>query len=255
MSKVIVETQGPIAIFTLNRPEQRNAIDAELSDALRQAIDHFEADDTLRVAILRGNGRVFCAGMDLRAFTDGQGDDILFGRDRLGGLVSRARSKPIIASVQGAALAGGFELMLACDLAVAATGCLFGLPEAKLGLVAGAGGAIRIAQRVPRFIANQILLTGDPIDAQTALQFGLVNTVVPPEQLGDATLDLASRIAANAPGSIRESLHLTGTQPPELTPANWHENDQSLRRLIGSDDVKEGIASFLEKRPPDWTGR
>ncbi|TIO05671.1 MAG: crotonase, partial [Mesorhizobium sp.] len=172
---VLFETRDDIAIISINRPQRRNAIDARTSASLRQAINRFENEDALAVGILRGKGPVFCSGMDLQAFLDGEAEEILFGDGRLGGLVSRARQKPLIAAVHGVAVAGGFELMLACDLAVAAETCKFGLPEAKRGLVAGAGGAFRLGERLPPALANEILLTGNLFEAPRAYEIGLVN--------------------------------------------------------------------------------
>jgi enoyl-CoA hydratase len=255
-TEIEFETRGPVALITLNRPGRRNAVDAATTRALRAALERLEADDELAVGILRGHGPVFSAGMDLRAFVDGEADEILFGPGRFGGFVSHARKKPLIAAVHGAALAGGFELMLACDLVVAAEGCRFGLPEAGLGLVAGAGGAFRVAARLPRAIANEIVLGGALFDTERALQFGLVNRVVPEEELLEAALVLAERLAANAPLSLQAGRALVeagsaGGREEDL----WRLNDEWLRRCIASEDAREGAIAFAEKRPPVWRGK
>ncbi|MDO5706404.1 MAG: enoyl-CoA hydratase-related protein, partial [Paracoccus sp. (in: a-proteobacteria)] len=235
--KVLFCTEGPVAIITLNRPAQRNAIDADTCRGLRAAFDRIETEPDLRIAVLEGAGPIFCAGMDLKAFVNGEAEEILFGPGRFGGLVSRSRSKPVIASVQGAALAGGFELMLACDMVVAAKGTLFGLPEARRGLVAGAGGAFRVGQLLPKAIANEILLTGAPFDADLAAARGLVNRVVEGEPLG-AALELAREIAANAPLSLGASLQLARAAAEENAEALWEQNDRLLRQMIASDDAE-----------------
>lgn len=251
---VLFETQGKIALITLNRPHQRNAIDAITGSQLRDAINTFEDDDQLHIAVLRGNGSVFCAGMDLKAFIDGEAEEILFGPDRLGGLVSRDRRKPIIASVQGAALAGGFELMLACDLVVASKSAVFGLPESKIGLVAGAGGAFRLGQFLPKAVVNEILITGDSFSAERAYSLGLVNTLVDESCLVEETVQWAQKISQNAPLSIRSSLQLAKVSSTIGEDTFWELNDLLLKGLLDSDDGKEGAAAFTEKRKAVWTG-
>lgn len=251
---VLVEREGAVAVVTLDRPERRNAIDAATGAQLRAAFDAIEQDDGLRVAILTGAGPVFCAGMDLRAFVTGEAEEILFGPGRFGGFVSRTRRKPVIAAVQGAALGGGFELVLACDMAVAAEGATFGLPECRRGIVAGAGGAFRLGRLLPKALANEILLTGETFGAERAAALGLVNRVVKGDPL-EAARDLARRIAGNAPLSVEASLVLA-RHGREAGPEDcWAENDRRLRALMASDDAEEGARAFAEKRPPRWTGR
>lgn len=251
---VLFSRQGEIAIVTLNRPEQRNAMDASTTKALRAVFDEIEGDTSLRVTILAANGPVFCAGMDLKAFLSGEAEEILFGPGRFGGFVSRQRSKPVIACVQGAALAGGFELVLACDLVVAAETAVFGLPEARLGLVAGAGGAFRVGQRLPPAIANEIVLLGGRFDARQALAWGLVNCVTASDPMPLA-MEMASVVAANAPLSIAAGLELTAAGSGAAQDALWAANDHHLRRLIASGDAREGAEAFAQKRSPKWSGR
>ncbi|WBU65630.1 enoyl-CoA hydratase-related protein [Paracoccus aerodenitrificans] len=252
--RVLFEQRGSIAIVTLNRPDQRNAMDAAMTRALRKAIDRVEEDDNLRVAILAANGPSFCAGLDLKAFLSGEAEDILFGPGRFGGFVSRNRTKPVIACVQGAALAGGFELVLACDLVVASRGVSFGLPEARIGLIAGAGGAFRVGQRVPSVIANEIVLLGGKFDADQALQWGLINRVTGDDPM-TLCLSFAEQIADNAPLSVAASLAMARAPDFAQEDALWQENDRLLRRLTESEDAAEGARAFAEKRKPDWRGR
>jgi enoyl-CoA hydratase len=251
---VLFDVQDNIATITINRPDQRNAINAEVCAGLRDAVDRLENTPELRVGILRGAGKVFCAGMDLKAFMAGNADDILLGQYGFAGFVKRTRTKPIIASVQGAALAGGFEIMLACDMVVAAVDAMFGLPEPKIGIVAGAGGAVRLGALLPPALANEILLTGDTFDADRAKGLGLINHVVSAETLDDTSSNLAQKIAANAPIGLAASLRLAaigGRASAEM----WAANDQEIKRISATQDAKEGIAAFLEKRPPQWSGR
>ncbi|MDR7126984.1 crotonase/enoyl-CoA hydratase family protein [Pseudotabrizicola sp. 4114] len=254
-SPVLVDVHGQVAVITLNRPARRNAIDAATCRALRAAIDRLEQDESLAVGILCGAGPVFCAGMDLLAFANGEAEEILFGPGHFAGLVSRERKRPLIAAVQGAALAGGFELALACDMIIAAPGSQFGLPEAKRGLIAGAGGAFRLGQRLPPAIAREMVLTGDPVPAERALQLGLINRIVPAEDVLKEALDLAGRIAANAPLSLACGLQLVNAAAVPDESRLWAENDRLLRGIIASADAQEGAAAFAQKRAPQWQGR
>jgi enoyl-CoA hydratase/carnithine racemase len=251
---VLFEIRGSIALITLNRPEQRNAIDTALSDQFRAAVERFETDADLRVAVIAANGPVFCAGMDLKAFAAGDGDAILFGPGGLAGMVARPRRKPVIAAVDGAALAGGFEIVLACDMVVAGECARFGLPEARIGLVAGAGGALRLGARIPRVVANEMLLTGAPIGAVRAMELGLLNRCVASGTALETALEMATQIAANAPLSLEASLHLANMAAQREEAASWRENDRQLARLAASDDAREGIRAFIEKRAPGWSG-
>lgn len=250
---ILFETRGAIAIITLNRPAQRNAMDAAMTTALRAAIQRVEADAALRVAILAANGPVFSAGMDLKAFLNGEAEQILFGPGGFGGFVATRRTKPVIACVQGAALAGGFEMVLACDLVVAARSAEFALPEARIGLVAGGGGAIRLGQHLPPVIANEILLLGGRFDAQQAMDWGLVNRVADDPPMAEC-LRMAERIVANAPLSITASLDLARAATDPENAVIWAENDRVLRQLIASEDAAEGARAFAEKRPAKWRG-
>ena len=250
---VTVEVENGVARVTLNRPESRNAIDPEMTAALRAAFDRIEADPEVRASVLAGAGPVFCAGMNLKSFLGGEAEAILYGEGGFAGFVRRARRKPVIAAVTGAALAGGFEIMLACDMVVAGEGAVFGLPEAKLGLIAGGGGAIRLSQRVPRVLANEMLLTAKTYSAAEMERWGLLNRVVPDTEVQAEALDLALTVAANAPLSVSESLALSDLAVSGQEKALWQANDAALKRLSDSADVTEGVRAFFEKRVPRWS--
>ncbi|WP_238372603.1 enoyl-CoA hydratase-related protein [Heliomarina baculiformis] len=251
---VLLEIDGNIATITLNRPERRNAVNALLAKALNEAIEKCEDDSSVSVTILTGAGSSFCAGMDLVAFGNGEGKAILHGSGRFAGFVGVKRRKPVIAAVNGPAMAGGFEIMLACDLAVSVDTTVFGLPEARRGLIAGAGGVFRLARRLPIAVVNEMTLTGDPITAARALELGLVNRVVPSESLMKTARELAEKIAASAPLSVSLSLDLARTAASGNEEVLWHLNDKYLDQTIGSEDAQEGARAFLEKRSPIWRG-
>jgi enoyl-CoA hydratase len=199
---------------------------------------------------------MFCSGMDLRAFAEGEGESILFGEHGFAGFVRRARKKPIVAAVHGAALAGGFELMLACDLVVATESCRFGLPEAKRGLIAGGGGALRLARALPRAIANEILLLGEHFDALTARHLGLVNRLVADEEAVQAgSLSMAMALAENAPLSIAANLAMVNAASGHDAAADWSLSNRLLGDLVNSADALEGARAFAEKRPANWRGQ
>lgn len=246
------ETHGAVALIRLNRPEARNAIDMEMMAGLRAALARFEADDALQVAVLTGAGKVFCAGMDLGAFAAGARPGIN-DPEGFAGFVNARRTKPVIAAVNGGAYAGGFEIVLACDMVIADQAGAFGLPEVKRGLVAAGGGAHRLPRRIPSVIAAEMLLTGDPITAVRALELGLVNRLVPAAELIPAALDLAGRIAVNAPLAVRLTLELARAAGGDEG-ALWARNAAIWDRIDGSADALEGARAFKEKRAPHWTG-
>lgn len=252
---VLFETDGNIAIITLNRPDRRNAVNVDLADALTAAIDRLERDPALDVGVLTGNGKVFCAGMDLAAFADGQQDAILNRAGGFGGLTERHRTKPLIAAVHGAALAGGFEIAIACDMIVAEETARFGVPEVIRGLIAGAGGALRLAELVPQARAREILLTGRLFDTAEAWDLGLISRRCAEGQAKDAAVHLAREIAANAPLAVRGTLATSKLLRDIPSQAAWAENARLLKTCLDSQDALEGARAFLERRPPVWTGR
>jgi enoyl-CoA hydratase len=256
------EQRGSVQLLTLNRPKAANSLDPGLLGALGRAFDEIARDDDTRVVVITGAGdRVFCAGMDLKAFSEqstkpadapppeksnedssGQGFD----------LFQNPCPKPIIAAVNGAAVGGGFELVLACDLVVAADTARFGLPEVKRGLLAGGGGTL-LGTRLPLAVALEIAMTGEYVDASRAAALGLVNRVVPADELIESSLELAVVIAANGPLAVQTTKELTRRAVLDDPKRGWATPDE-ISRVFGSDDAKEGAVAFLEKRAPNWTG-
>jgi enoyl-CoA hydratase/carnithine racemase len=247
--------QANMAIVTLNRPEVRNAVNAELACALERIVAAIESDDRIRVAIITGSGQAaFCAGADLREVADGRLDRTFTQHGGFAGFVDAARSKPWIAAVNGTALAGGFEMVLACDLVVAATSARFGLPEVKRGLIASAGGLYRLPRSLPRATALELILTGHTIDAQRGYELGLINQVATSDQVLSAALQLASEICANAPLAVRASLRIArqaGFFEDENLRNAGHDAQKALQQ---TNDYQEGSLAFLQKRRPRWTG-
>jgi enoyl-CoA hydratase/carnithine racemase len=253
--EVLRERKGHVEILTINRPEARNAINGAVSRAMSSAMDELAVDDECWVVVITGSGdKAFSAGMDLKAFSSGEGGDIMGGRGGFGGLTQRSFEKPIIAAVNGSALAGGLEIMLSCDLVVAVEHALFGIPEAKRGLIAGAGGLLRLPKRIPMAVALELAMTGDPIDARRAEALGLVNKVVPADSLLTEALALAQRIAANAPLAVRysKSVMQRAAEVPEAE--GWKINQEAVGVVFSSADAREGPVAFAEKREPRWSG-
>jgi enoyl-CoA hydratase len=249
---VTVEREGQVLVVTISRPEMRNAIDRATSEAMAEAFDQLDSDPSLSLGILTGAGAHFCSGMDLKAFLRGERVE-LPGRG-LGGIIETPPKKPVIAAVEGFALAGGFEIALACDLIVAADNAQFGLPEVKRGLMAGSGGLLRLPQRVPRQIAMQYALTGDMMSAAQAHQWGLVNQLTAPGAALQGALELARKIAANAPLAVSLSKQVVAEALHWPADERWQRQNALLENIIHSTDAKEGAAAFRDKRPPVWTG-
>ncbi len=255
MALVEIERRGSIALLTLNRPEARNAISPEVSHAMAGLLDTIEADDDLRAVVLTGAGDVFSAGADLKVVAQGRGMDIARGKGGFAGIVNRDFPKPVIAAVNGPALAGGFEIVLSCDLVVAADFARFGIPEVQRGLMAAAGGLIRLPKRVPLGIALELAMSGDPIDAQRALALGLVNRVVASGDVLDVACALADRIGENSPVAVRLSRQLV-REAAEMPEADgWQRTNELAVQVFASGDAVEGATAFAEKRKPRWQSK
>lgn len=248
---VDIETRGHVGIIALNRPAVRNAVDRPTADGLAAALDAFEADREVRAIVITGRGGFFCAGMDLKAFAATGERPITADRGAFG-IVAKPPTKPLVAAVEGAALGGGLEIALAADVIVVADDAWLGLPEVARGLVAAAGGLIRLPQRIPRALALEMILTGKPISAQRAYEIGLVNYLAPAASVLDRALDLVQSIAANAPMALRASKAIATES------ADWRAEDAFMLQrtytepIRESVDAKEGARAFVEKRPPVW---
>ncbi len=249
------EQRGRCGVITINRPEARNAVNAEVAAGIEEGIDRIESDDELWVGILTGVAPVFSAGADLKEVQAGRGDGVFTKRGGFGGFVTRARSKPVIAAVDGPALAGGAELVLAADLVVASRRAAFGIPEVKRCLIAGAGGLFRLARKIPENVAMECALTGDPISAERAQRVGLVNELVDDGDAVVAALALAERIIANSPLAVRESRRVLLATTRLGDEESFAISNEALSVVTRSVDFREGLAAFIEKRPPLWTGR
>jgi enoyl-CoA hydratase len=250
---VLEEAGDGVLVITLNRPQARNAVNAAMAAAIAAALERLDGDDELRVGILTGAGGSFCAGFDLKAFLAGERATIP-GRG-FAGIVERPPAKPLIAAVEGYALAGGFEIVLACDLVVAAQGARFGLPEVRRGLLATGGGLLRLPERIPYHHAMEIALTGEAISAARASELGLINRLVEDGQALAQARALAAEIAAHAPLALRAAKQVI-VQSPQWPPAERFARQMPLREeIMASADAREGAAAFAEKRTPRWQGR
>jgi enoyl-CoA hydratase len=253
MSEVITERRERILVITINRPDQRNAVNAAVAQGIAAALDELDDDAGLSLGVLTGAGKGFCAGMDLKAFL---ADELPYVADRgFAGVTQRGSTKPLIAAVEGFAVAGGLEVALACDLIVAARGARLGIPEVKRSLIAAGGGLLRLPRVLPRNVAMELALTGDPIDAERGYELGLVNRLAEPGQALEAALELAEAIAGNGP------LALAATKRILLESVDWPDAEFFARQegiagaVRNSEDAREGARAFAEKRPPVWQGR
>ncbi|HEY3737089.1 MAG TPA: crotonase/enoyl-CoA hydratase family protein [Jatrophihabitans sp.] len=251
--EAFVERRGNVQLITINRPEARNALNRAVAEVIRDAVDELDASDDLQVGVITGAGGNFSAGMDLKAFMTGEHP--MFEGRGLCGISQTPPKKPLIAAVEGYALAAGFELVLACDLVIAGKSAQFGIPEVKRGLVAAGGGAVITPQRIPLAVAMELILTGDPMPATRAAEVGLITRVVEDGRAVDAALGLAGRIAENGPLAVqaskliaRKALEWTGEKA-------WTEPAAVFMPVFQSEDAKEGPRAFAEKRKPVWKGR
>lgn len=249
---VLIERHGATLVITLNRPERRNAVDYAMSEAVAAALDTLDDDAELRVGIITGAGGSFCSGMDLKAFVDGSRPEVA-GRG-FGGLTEAPPAKPLIAAVEGYALAGGCEMALACDLIVAADDASFGLPEVTRGLVAGSGGLTRLVRRIPAALAMEYALTGRQLAAREAYRLGLANRLTAPGEALAEALMLAAEIAANAPLATMASKRIMVESADWTAAEQWDRQRSLVDAVLATHDAQEGARAFAEKRPPVWRG-
>jgi enoyl-CoA hydratase len=249
--EVLVEQRDRILIITINRPKTKNAVNSAVANGLAEAVDRLDSDPGLSVGILTGAGGSFCAGMDLKAFARGE-LPIVEGRGM--GFTERPPDKPLIAAVEGYALAGGTELALSTDLIVASKESAFGIPEVKRGLVAGGGGLLRLPQRIPSAIAMELALTGENLSAERAHALGMVNVLAEPGAALDEAIALAEKIAANGPLAVAATKKIIVESRGWSPDIMFAEQNKLLMPVFSSNDAKEGAIAFAEKRPPKWTG-
>jgi enoyl-CoA hydratase len=251
--EVLLDRRNGVMVITINRPEARNALNEAVANGVAAAVDELDESSELWAAVLTGAGGSFSAGMDLKAFLRGE-SPALPGRG-LCGITQTPPRKPLIAAVEGWALAGGFELLLACDIIIAGAGAKFGVPEVKRGLVAGAGAALILPARIPQPLALELLLVGEPIDAERAAQIGVVNRVVAQGGALEAAMQIAEKIAANGPLAVAVTKAIARSAGDWTMDQGWAEQAKLLQAVFESEDAREGAAAFAEKRPPVWTGR
>jgi len=251
--EVLTEIRGKVKVITLNRPEAMNSVNQELAQALVAAVDEMDANPDISVGVLAGNGRGFCAGMDLKEFVKGNFPTIP-GRG-FGGITEQPPKKPLIAAVEGFALAGGCELALACDLIVASEGAKFGIPETGVGLFAAAGGLLRLPRVLPHAVAMRMALTAQPITAEEAHGYGMVTEVTSKGEAVDKAVELAEQIAANAPLALIASKEIIRETQGRTEAEFWEYQQAHYDKVFESDDGIEGATAFAERRAPNWQGK
>ncbi|NNN08340.1 MAG: crotonase/enoyl-CoA hydratase family protein [Acidimicrobiaceae bacterium] len=251
--ELLRDRDGHVEVLTINRPQARNAINLTTAQAISGALDECATDDGVWVVILTGaENKAFSAGMDLKAFAQGEFPATEQG---FGGITERHFPKPLICAANGSAFAGGFEMLLSCDLVVAAEHAVFGIPEASRGLIAGAGGLIRLPRRIARAVALEMALTGEPLSAARAHEIGLINRVVPATEVMNTAMALAQRICANAPLAVRASKRVMLEAMDMTEEAAWGLNNEAFGAIAASPDALEGAVAFAEKRPPVWQSK
>jgi enoyl-CoA hydratase len=252
---VLTERDGAILIIRLNRPQARNAVNGELASGVEAALDELEKDDGLTAGVLAGNGPVFCAGADLKVIASGRDAELATERGGFGGLVRRKRAKPLIAAVHSTAFAGGFELVIACDMVVAAEGIQLGLPEVKRSLVALGGGLVELPSLIGEKLAYEVALTGDPIAVERLYQVGFINRLVPADKVFEEALKLARAVGVNGPLAVRASKRIIAEGRDLDTDQRWKMSNEIGYPVFRSEDAREGATAFVEKRKPVWKGR
>ena len=250
---VLTERRDGVLVITLNRPEVRNAVNAAVAEGIANALDELDADDDLAVGVLTGAGGFFCAGMDLGAFV--KGESPWYGDRGFAGIAQRGARKPLIAAIEGFAVAGGFEVALACDVIVAAEGAKLGIPEARRSLVAAGGALLHLPKRMPYHVVMELALTGDPLPAERFHAFGVVNHLAAPGTALDEALALAARIARSGPLAVAASKEIIQRQYDWSSEEMWERQGAISGPVFASEDAKEGATAFKEKRDPVWQGR
>jgi enoyl-CoA hydratase len=250
---VLTERRDAVLLITINRPEARNAIDVAVAEGIAAALDELDGDDALALGILTGAGGGFCAGMDLKAFVEGKRPWV--GDRGFAGIVQRAARKPLIAAIEGFAVAGGFEIALACDLIVAARGAKLGLPEVKRSLVAAGGGLLRLPRRMPYHAVMELALTGDLVPAERMYELGVVNRLAEPGQAVDAALELAARVVPNGPLGLLATKRIVEESQDWPRDEMWERQSAISDPVFASEDAREGATAFAEKRAPAWRGK
>jgi enoyl-CoA hydratase len=250
---VLTERRDGVLVITLNRPEVRNAVNAAVAEGIADALDELDRDDDLAVGIVTGAGGFFCAGMDLGAFV--KGESPWYGDRGFAGIAQRGARKPLIAAIEGFAVAGGFEVALACDLVVAAEGAKLGIPEAKRSLVAAGGALLHLPKRMPYHVVMELALTGDPLPAERFHEFGVVNRITAKGEALDGALELAARIAQSGPLAVAASKQIVQEQYDWPASDMWERQGAITGPVFVSEDAKEGATAFKEKRDPVWKGR
>lgn len=253
MSDVLTERREGVLIIKINRPDARNAVNGGVAEGIAGALDELDSDDELRVGVLTGEGGYFSAGMDLRAFV--KGESPYFGDRGFAGITQRSSRKPLIAAVEGFALAGGFEVALSCDLIVASREARFGIPEVKRSLVAAGGALLRLPKRIPYHLAMELALTGEPIGAERAAELGIVSRLAEPGQALDTALELAAAITKNAPLALIASKEILQQAVDWTEAEGWAKQGEISGPVFTSEDAREGATAFAEKRDPVWRGR
>jgi enoyl-CoA hydratase/carnithine racemase len=252
-SAVLTERRERTLVITINRPDQRNAVNAAVAEGVAHALDELDASEELSLGIVTGAGKGFCAGMDLKAFVTGERP--WYGDRGFAGITRRAAAKPLIAAIEGFAVAGGLEVALACDLIVASRGAQLGIPEVKRSLVAAGGGLLRLPRVLPRNVAMELALTGDPILAERGYELGLVNRLAEPGGALDAALELAAQIAPNAPLALVASKRIMA-ESADWPDVEFFDRQEAISGpVFDSEDAREGATAFAEKRAPVWKGR
>jgi len=249
---VLTERRGNVLLITINRPEMRNAVNGAVAEGIAGALDQLDADEELTVGVVTGAGGFFCAGMDLGAFV--KGESPWFGDRGFAGIAQRSARKPLIAAIEGFALAGGMEVALACDLIVAAKGAKMGIPEAKRSLVAAGGALLRLPRRMPYHVVMELALTGDWMPAERFHEFGLVNRLAEPGAAVDVAMDLAAQLSKSGPLALIGSKRILQEQFDWSSDEMWQKQAEITGPVMASEDAKEGASAFKEKRDPVWKG-